>query len=100
MTLEKTDTGFEKTVDLPSSGDKILYKVSGQTGSRYTRGRELRADDILLQFIVDGEWTTDSESKVEKDHEGNANNVLYAEDIESSDSQSSAIMSGVAPNSR
>jgi len=56
--LKKGDTGFEKLVSLPSSTDKILYK-----------------------FVIDGTWIHDHTAKIETDHEGNINNVLFPEDL-------------------
>nr|POE56232.1 5'-amp-activated protein kinase subunit beta-2 [Quercus suber] len=56
--LDKKDFIHEKTVDLPSIGEKIFYK-----------------------FVADGDWKYDHTGKTEADHEGNLNNVLYPSDL-------------------
>lgn len=45
------------------------------------------------QFVVDGNWCTDSSAPLEKDKQGNENNVLHPESIEKT------TMSGVTPES-
>ncbi|KKY17535.1 hypothetical protein UCRPC4_g05480 [Phaeomoniella chlamydospora] len=55
--LEKVGDVFEKDVQLPST-DKVFYK-----------------------FVVDGNWTTDSEAPTETDSSGNVNNVVTTENI-------------------
>ncbi|KAK0287565.1 Cruciform DNA binding protein [Friedmanniomyces endolithicus] len=58
--LDRSGSGFEKTVSLPEQKEKILYK-----------------------FLADGEWKHDHTAKTETDHQGNINNVLYPSDIQS-----------------
>ncbi|KAM7221349.1 putative carbohydrate-binding module family 48 protein, partial [Rhypophila decipiens] len=65
--LEKVGDVFKKTVTLPNTSDKILYKLN------------LVPRDPT--FVVDGNWTTDHTAPQEKDHEGNENNVLLPENI-------------------
>ena len=56
--LDKVGSAYEKTVDLPKSDDKILYK-----------------------FVANGDWQHDPSQKFEQDMHGNTNNVLYPDDI-------------------
>ncbi|KAK0775554.1 hypothetical protein LTR02_014317 [Friedmanniomyces endolithicus] len=58
--LNRSGSGFEKTVSLPEQKEKILYK-----------------------FVADGNWKHDHTAKTETDHQGNINNVLYPSDIQS-----------------
>jgi len=39
------------------------------------------AEKVLYKYIVNGNWTVNSDSKKEYDHSGNENNVLYPEDM-------------------
>ncbi|KAF2087761.1 carbohydrate-binding module family 48 protein, partial [Saccharata proteae CBS 121410] len=67
------DSGsFAKTVELPKSDEKVLYK-----------------------FVVDGNWTTSAQAPQEDDGHGIYNNVLHPNDI----APISHIMSNVAPDS-
>lgn len=56
--LDKDGSSFHKTVSLPGEEKHILYK-----------------------FVVDGEWTTDSTARQERDHDGNLNNVVEAREL-------------------
>ncbi|KAK4249716.1 hypothetical protein C7999DRAFT_29774 [Corynascus novoguineensis] len=65
--LERVGEVFQKTVTLPDSADKVLYK-----------------------FVVDGSWTTDHTAPQEKDKEGNDNNVLLPEQMDNLEEASQA----------
>ncbi|KAL2144551.1 hypothetical protein VTI28DRAFT_8964 [Corynascus sepedonium] len=65
--LERVGEVFQKTVTLPDSADKVLYK-----------------------FVVDGSWTTDHTAPQEKDQEGNDNNVLLPEQMDNLEEASQA----------
>ncbi|KAL2198184.1 hypothetical protein P885DRAFT_33986 [Corynascus similis CBS 632.67] len=65
--LERVGEVFQKTVTLPDSTDKVLYK-----------------------FVVDGSWTTDHTAPQEKDREGNDNNVLLPEQMDNLEEASQA----------
>ncbi|KYG44004.1 carbohydrate-binding module family 48 protein [Acidomyces richmondensis BFW] len=71
--LDKSGDVFKKTVTLPKTDEKILYK-----------------------FVADGEWKHDHTGKTETDHEGNINNILYPTDIMET-SAGAAMLSSVAP---
>lgn len=49
-----------------------------------------------MQFVADGEWKHDPTSKMERDHEGNVNNVVYPEHLKKS-SATDHTTSSVAP---
>ncbi|EOD47794.1 putative carbohydrate-binding module family 48 protein [Neofusicoccum parvum UCRNP2] len=72
--LDPKDGAFEKTVQLPQNDEKVLYK-----------------------FVVDGNWTTSTQSPQEDDGHGIYNNVLLPSDIRSP--PSAHIMSSAAPES-
>lgn len=58
------------------------------------------ADQILFQFVVDGNWTTDHTAPQESDGSSNVNNVLLHENITGphpSGPAATGIMSGVTP---
>lgn len=90
--LDHDGTIFQKTVSLPSSTDKIYYKVSQAAGAPACHTRLL----TRRQFVVDGEWTTSdhSDAKSETDPSGNVNNYLDADDIKP---PTNPIISSVAP---
>ncbi|OQN97096.1 hypothetical protein B0A48_16900 [Cryoendolithus antarcticus] len=74
--LEKSGSAHEKTIELPETGDKILYK-----------------------FVADGNWSYDHTAKSEADESGNLNNVLYPSDLKhssTSKSHSGPIAAGAA----
>lgn len=56
----------------------------------------LYACSHVHQFVADGKWQHDPTHKTEQDHEGNTNNVLYPNDIQSS-SLAGAAISSVGP---
>ncbi|KAK6434590.1 Cruciform DNA binding protein [Oleoguttula sp. CCFEE 5521] len=81
--LEKSGSAHEKTVELPETGEKILYK-----------------------FVADGSWSYDHTAKSEADDSGNLNNVLYPADLKHTSTSKShsgptsaaaAAISSVAP---
>ncbi|KAL2149168.1 hypothetical protein VTH82DRAFT_8516 [Thermothelomyces myriococcoides] len=65
--LERVGQVLQKTVTFPDSVDKVFYK-----------------------FVVDGSWTIDPASPLEKDLEGNENNVLLAEQMDKVEEASQA----------
>lgn len=83
--LENENGVFKKRVELPSAEKAIAYK-----------------------FVVDDKWVNDHTKPTETDSEGNVNNILKPEEIETSSSAGTqhgssgiagALMSGATPNS-
>lgn len=63
--------------------------------------RHLVADVFtILQFVVDGRWTTDHTAPQEKDHEGNDNNILLPEQMDKLEEASlAAAINNLVPES-
>lgn len=72
--LQHNGSRFEKTVELPGSHDRILYK-----------------------FVVDGHWTPDYNKYHEDDGSGNVNNVLTSRDLTYTSSSNNSHMPGEFP---
>ncbi|KAF8865036.1 hypothetical protein BDZ45DRAFT_568536, partial [Acephala macrosclerotiorum] len=94
--LIKTGDTFAKDVTLPSAAEKIYYKVPGR---QWPCLRVWCLDHAALDFVVDGNWTTDHTAPQENDASGYLNNVLTTDRITKHTPETAGIMSGVAPNS-
>ncbi|KAI8610408.1 hypothetical protein BC830DRAFT_1069866, partial [Chytriomyces sp. MP71] len=88
MTVELTYTPREGIQDLPASV-VVTGNFDGWTQSvrmEYCSERRVFAgmvepgesEQLVFKFVVDGEWTTSAQYKVERDSSGNRNNVALA----------------------
>jgi hypothetical protein len=60
---------------------------------------QLANHKLILQFVVDGDWTTDHTAPQENDASGNLNNVLTIDRIVKHTPPTAGVMAGVTPTS-